>query len=164
MSRDPDDDERRLFLPSKNNIGPDRVGLAFRIGQRDIGDGVIAPSIYWDPAPVTRTADEILSVISGDGSRHTAKNDGVAFLENVLAHGPLAAADIEREAIAAGLLVEGQPISQCKPLRSARDALGIKPYREGGTGATGRWLWALPARRPKMPSTGLRCPVPERAS
>jgi RecA-family ATPase len=31
VSRDPDDDSRRLFVSSKNNLGPDRAGLAFRM-------------------------------------------------------------------------------------------------------------------------------------
>jgi hypothetical protein len=44
VSRDPDDENRRLFVPSKNNLGPDRAGLAFRIETREVAAGIIAPA------------------------------------------------------------------------------------------------------------------------
>jgi hypothetical protein len=44
---------------------------------------------------------------------------------------------------AAGLLGEGQRITQAKLFRRAKDALGIRSIREG-FGAGGRWAWELP--------------------
>ncbi len=107
VSRDPDDENRRLFVPSKNNLGPDRDGLAFRIETREVGKGIIAPAVSWDSEPVTRTADEILSAMSGgSGDRYTAKDDAKMFLQEALAGGPMSVADLEAEARAAGLLGE----------------------------------------------------------
>jgi hypothetical protein len=71
----------------------------------------------------------------------TATADAGAFLRALLRDGTaMQVADIEREARLAGLLRVDQPISQCKPLREARIALGISVKREGfAPGA--RWLW-----------------------
>jgi hypothetical protein len=61
-----------------------------------------------------------------------------------LVAGEMSVGDIEAEAKAAGLLGPGQPISQCKPIRAARSALGVVIRREGyGPGA--RFLWRLPS-------------------
>jgi hypothetical protein len=125
VSRDPDDENRRLFVPSKNNPGPDRAGLAFRIETREVAEGIIAPAVSWDSEPVTRTADEILSAMSGGGDRHTARDDARVFLQEVLADGPMSVADLEAEARTAGLLGERQRLSQNKAIRAAADGLGV---------------------------------------
>jgi hypothetical protein len=65
-------------------------------------------------------------------------------LKQVLAGGETPVLQIEAEARNAGLLGPDQPISQNKSFRSARDMLGIKPERRGGTGASGQWVWELP--------------------
>jgi hypothetical protein len=143
VSRDPDDENRRLFVPSKNNLGPDRDGLAFRIETREVGKGIIAPAVSWDSEPVTRTADEILSAMSGGGDRHTAKDDAKIFLQEVLAEGPMSVADLEAEARAAGLLGERQRLSYNKAIRTAADRMGVVRKREGfGRGAA--YHWSLP--------------------
>ena len=52
--KDEHDPARRLFLPAKNNIGPDgaRLGLAYRIAERDSVGGLRAPAVEWDAEPV----------------------------------------------------------------------------------------------------------------
>ena len=44
VARDPADKERRLFLPTKNNVGPEGTGIGFRIGQVETPTGLLAPS------------------------------------------------------------------------------------------------------------------------
>jgi hypothetical protein len=160
VSRDPDDENRRLFVPSKNNLGPDRAGLAFRIETREVAKGIIAPAVSWDSEPVTRTADEILSAMSGSGDRHTARDDAKVFLQEVLADGPMSVADLEAEARTAGLLGERQRLSQNKAIRAAADDLGVLRKREGfGQGAA--YHWSLPDT-PSVPSGAMRahvCPI-----
>src|SRR5215831_8298704 len=59
VTRDPDDENRRLFLPVKNNLAPLGKGLAFRLEQRIVAEpGIVASFVIWDAAPVTITADQ----------------------------------------------------------------------------------------------------------
>jgi hypothetical protein len=155
VTSDPDDESntRRLFLQVKNNIAPPARGLAFRLEQRIVAEGVIGSAVCWDSAPVSMTADQALGA-AGLGEP-SAKDDAIEFLKSVLASGPMPAKDIEAQAIDAGLLVTGKPLSQSKSFRDARGALGIRPRKEG-VAADGRWVWALPADAgggPKMPFT-----------
>jgi hypothetical protein len=61
VAKDKDDNERRLLLPMKNNIGHDRTGLAFelRSAQVDNPAGLIDTcQVVWDAEAVTVTAEE----------------------------------------------------------------------------------------------------------
>jgi hypothetical protein len=147
-------------VPSKNNLGPDRDGLAFRIETREVATGIVAPAVSWDSEPVTRTADEILAAISGSGDRHTARDDAKIFLQEALAHGPMSVGDLEAEARTAGLLGERQRLSYNKAIRAAAGSLGVVRKREGfGRGAA--YHWALPDA-PCVPSGAMlahACPI-----
>jgi RecA/RadA recombinase len=155
VTSDPDDESntRRLFLQVKNNIAPPARGLAFRLEQRMVAEGVIGSAVCWDSSPVDMTADQALGA-AGLGEP-SAKDDAIEFLKSVLASGPMPVKDIEAQAIDAGLLVTGKSLSQSKSVRDARKALGITSRKEG-VAADGRWVWALPADAeggPKMPFT-----------
>jgi hypothetical protein len=79
----------------------------------------------------------------------SAKDTAVDFLRSLFAAGrPVTVTDVELKARDAGLLGT-ESISQSKPFRAARKALGIKPYQKGR-----QWLWALP-KSIQMPSNGL---------
>jgi hypothetical protein len=70
----------------------------------------------------------------------------VAFLRD-LAPGPVAAGEIERLAIAAGLLGEGKSVGKCKVFRTVRKSLGITTSQRPGEQAGG-WLWKWPDMAP----------------
>ena len=70
----------------------------------------------------------------------------VAFLRK-LAPGPVAAREIERLAIAAGLLGEGKSVGKCKVFRTVRKSLGITTSQRPGEQAGG-WLWNWPDMAP----------------
>lgn len=150
---DPDDENRRLFLQAKNNLGPKGKGLAFRVEQRLIPGDILASNISWDTDHVTASVDEALiaSETRRGGEGKSGKDDAADFLRELLALGAMPVTEVEREARGAGLLGPDSPISQNKSFRSARDVLGIVPQRTGGAGANGQWVWELPST-PKMPS------------
>jgi len=149
VTRDPDDETRRLFLPVKNNLAPLGTGLAFRLEQHIVGPedkAIVASAVTWDSAPVNVSADDALRAAdSGDNDeRATLKEDATKFLRIVLAPGPLKVAEIEREAREARLISGNNDISQAKPFRAARKALGVITTKGGMADG---WIWALP----KMP-------------
>lgn len=145
VTEDPDDKERRFFIPSKSNISRLQGGLAFRLEQtlleaKEDEPAVVATRVAWETTPISMTADEVVAALSaGDGGK-TAKAEAVDFLEDALADGPKPASEIQKLARDAG--------HTSKSLRSARGSLGVKPTKAGFDGG---WMWALPD--PKMPST-----------
>lgn len=136
---DRDDPARRLLLHAKNNLAPPPAGLAFRLEQHIVGDGIVASAVAWEGSHVEQTADTALNA-SGEHAA-TAKDDAKEFLQRILASGPLPVREIEREARDCGLLGDTAQVGQCKPLRMARKALGIKVQK---TGMQGGWVWSLP--------------------
>lgn len=134
VTPDPDDKERRLFLPMKNNLGPDTTGLAFRI------EGMCVPSpagdlatsrIVWESEPVTVTADDVMeSEAPGDKSAVGEAKDWL--MENLTA-GPVEAGQIFKRAANVGIAK--------KTLDRASKSLGVTKSK---TGMTGPWSWSLP--------------------
>jgi hypothetical protein len=55
LSRDPQDNQRRLLLPGKNNLSAEGSGLAFTIS----GDPA---TIVWEREPLTMCADDALAL------------------------------------------------------------------------------------------------------
>ncbi len=135
VARDPDDQGRRLFLPSKNNLAPDVAGRAYRV--RDCGGVPIAD---WEPGDVTITADDV--VRARGGRRGDAGREVQAWLAETLCDGPMPASEVQDEAKALGYNI--------RTVRSAYRDLGGKPSRVGfGRGAV--WQWSLPPKGAKMP-------------
>jgi putative DNA primase/helicase len=160
---DSDDENRRLFLQAKNNLGPKGKGLAFRVEQRLIPGDILASNISWDTDHVTASVDEALiaSETRSGGESRSGKDEAADFLRSVLSNGPVAVADIEAEARAAGLLGKESPIGQNKTFRDARKELGVVSSRDGfGPGA--RYVLGL-ADSPWMPKNSMDAPLEKRA-
>ena len=119
--------DRRLFLPLKNNLAPDRYGYAFRIEDRVVAHDIKTSAVVWDHEPVTITADEALAAAA---KRRTS--GAIDFLEQVLSDGPVDQTEIVRLGKEAGYSE--------KNLRTAREKLGVTPKKEG-FGANGKWVW-----------------------
>jgi hypothetical protein len=127
--------DRRLFLPVKNNLAPDRFGYAFRIEDRIVAPDIKTSAVVWDHDPVTITADEALAAAAKKRS-----SGAIEFLEQVLSDGPVDQTEIVRLGKEAGFTE--------KNLRTAREELGIKSTKEG-FGAEGKWIW-VPAGGAQM--------------
>jgi putative DNA primase/helicase len=87
VTKDPDDDDRRLFLPMKNNIAKDRGGLAFRVKGKTLDGGIETSCVEWDAESVVMTADEAMaSDIDPDGET-TARTEAEDWLRETLKGG-----------------------------------------------------------------------------
>ena len=145
VTPDEEDKTRMLLIPSKMNIAPIRHGLAYRIEGCLInseGSEIATSRIMYESTPITISADQALAALSAPGENKSDKSEAIEFLKEVLRAGPVAAKDVKKEANGAGI--------SPKSLRSAREALRIKPEKAGFEGG---WVWK-PRRcpwRPKMP-------------
>jgi putative DNA primase/helicase len=136
VTRDPDDDARRLFLPVKNNLAPLGKGLAFRLKQRPVYEAAILGStIVWENEPVNISADAALRATDEAGKRDGPRQKAETFLKELLANGPVPKQHIKEAA-------DGNELTWAT-VRRAKDRLGIKPRKAGMDGG---WLWELPRR------------------
>ena len=133
VAKDPEDANRRLFLPAKNNIGRDVGGLAFSVEPFTLPGGIETSRVLWEPSPVMTTADEAMRPAEDDSDR-TMTGDAVDLLRDILIAGRVLARDIKRRATEAGI--------SDKALRNARTRLQVAVSREG-FGADTRTYWSL---------------------
>ena len=134
---DSTDKTRRLFLPMKNNVGPDATGLAFRIEGVTVASsaGPLATSrVSWESEPVSQTADEAMQAESGS-CNPSALDEATDWLREILAAGPVAAAELFGQAKADAIAD--------KTLRRASKVLEVRKMK---VGMTGGWSWSLPPK------------------
>lgn len=140
VAADPNDKVRRLFLPMKNNLGPDATGLAFRIEGATVPSpaGSLATSrVSWEPDPVSVTADEVMSQ-SSNPEEMSALTEATDWLMEVLASGPLSRKDVEAQAREAGIA--------WRTVRRAADTLRVEKTKAGMKAG---WTWSLPPKAAK---------------
>jgi putative DNA primase/helicase len=136
VTRDADDQDRRLFLPVKNNLAPLGKGLAFRLEQRIVGDpgrGIVGSSVTWESEPVTITADQALAATDGGAESRTAGTEAEEFLRDKLSAGPVPAKEGEEHARMLGIAP--------RTLKRARKKLGVAAKKAG---LEEGWIWYLP--------------------
>ena len=135
---DKEDQERRLFLPIKNNIGNDKTGLAFSITSVELehpGPCAIETSkIIWADEIVTVSVDEIMG-LQQDSDKKYALQEAKEFLMCYLADGPVSVKKIKQAAKDAGIA----DIT----LRRAQNELGVDAIKQGMSGG---WMWIMPAK------------------
>jgi hypothetical protein len=133
VTADPDNPQRKLLLPVKNNIGRKALGVGYSICAKIISDNIEAAAIVWDDSPVDVTADQAIAANAaaarGEGSLAEAK----AFLRDLLANGPVSAKDGEEAAKANNI--------STITLRRAKKALQVESKRDEFVGG---WTWKLP--------------------
>ncbi len=157
--QDPADDERRLLLQAKNNLGAKCKGLAFRMEQRLIEGDILSSNIFFESAHVSQSIDEALAASESKGAGgQKSQAEAAEFLNDVLAHGPRDILDVESLARAAALLPADKPLRQNKAFREARKQLGVIASREG-FGAGAKYVLSLP-ETPCAPKNTMRA-LPE---
>jgi len=129
---DAENDGRRLFLHAKNNLAAPPQGLAFRLEQREVQEGIIASRAVFEPIPVAVTADDAMAAEATGADARTAKAEAMEFLRAALADRPMPVAEVTSMAREHGLTQ--------KAIRSAREALGVNIARDGfGPGSKSVW-------------------------
>ena len=142
--KDSENPDRRLFLPVKNNLAPSGTGLAFTV--QPSPDNPDIPVIAWETDPVEiRPDDALMAELGGNGS-HSALQEAVEWLRDVLADGPVRAKEVKERAVEAGIAL--------RTLDRAKAVLQVKARHEGFRGP---WVWDLPHSAPKIRSA----PTPE---
>lgn len=135
--RDKDEDGLRHLAAVKNNLGPERSGLSYRLSEQTYGVVVKRPRIDWDNKPLTMSADELMR----PNKALSKRDEAAALLLSALKDGPQASADIMKVAREA-------KISLSTVMR-AKTELNIKTAPGDFQGG---WVWMLPehaGRKPK---------------
>ena len=136
VTKDKDDDDRRLLLALKNNIASDNTGFAFTLESAEVKgvDCLISTSrVAWEQEFVTTTADEAMSKSNGTEERG-AVGEAAEFLRNLLAGGPMGAREVRLAAEEAGFA--------WRTVRRAQEAVRVVITK--AKGANGAWFWSLP--------------------
>jgi putative DNA primase/helicase len=135
VTRDPEQKDRRLFVPAKNNIGRNHAGLAFTIYDKlatTVFDNY--PAIKWEDGTVDITADDALAWRE-DGRRSVTKEQAKNLIREMLANGSMKQQDVQARAEEQGITA--------RVLNTAKKDLGVVSSR-----ADGAWWWTLPGQPP----------------
>lgn len=120
LTTDPEDEDRRLFVPGKCNWSLPQSGLSFAIKGKP-------PSLLWDDKPVNMNANDVMfEKIANAKNRMSLsvkRDEAMDYLRDALAAGPRPSREVNTEA-------RGQGISE-KTLDRARKELGIVPVMMG---------------------------------
>lgn len=127
--KDPDDPERTLLLPGKNNIGIKAAGRGYRIGRVLVGNNIFASQVIWDELPVKLTANQALSQ-TAERQRGPAKAEAEDFLREHTTGEGMSAKELFAAAKAHG--------HSEKTVRRAAEKLNIKPRKND---FHGEWWW-----------------------
>jgi putative DNA primase/helicase len=132
--RDPEDDEKRMMLPAKNNIGRIRTGLAFKIILKEVPKlKGLQPAIEWQDGAVEITADEALATKPEDGRKSEDAERAKKIIVEMLVGGPRLAKEIEDR-------ITKEGISK-KSLRTAKKGISVRSEKVGTV-----WWWAMPGQ------------------
>lgn len=171
LMHDPDNPERRLLLPGKNNLSKQGSGLAFCIAGDPVG------TVLWEDQCVELSADDGLAAItdrrpakaepdsdrSKPGPRPTARTAAEKWLKELLSTRSMQVGSPKKPG--PGTIAEAAKEAGFSwgTIRRAREQLGIIPIKGQFTDG---WYWELPddsgegdgsAQEPPADSTSTTC-------
>ncbi|MCG7898376.1 MAG: AAA family ATPase [Candidatus Thiodiazotropha weberae] len=137
------EDEKRVFMRAKSNIGADHGGFYYDLEQVELPNfpGVSTSQLLWGEA-IDGTAREMLAETeTTDDSEHkSAMNDAIEFLTTLLKDGPVQSKQIRKDVDQAG--------HSWATVKRAKKLLGIEANKDG---MNGKWSWSLPPKGLKNP-------------
>ena len=116
VSKDPEDEERRLFLKIKNNLSNYSGGISFTVESHKLDNGIEISKVVWGDEPVKITADEVIAYYNRTEFQHK-KESRKKWLQEELADGPKNAAEVEKKALTQGMTE--------KQLRNTKEYAGV---------------------------------------
>jgi putative DNA primase/helicase len=132
VTRDPENDTRKLLLPVKNNLAPLGKGLAFRLQQHLVRPGIVASSVAWDRNHVETTVDEALRATDERGDGKRPRDEATEFLRDALSGGAVPVVKLKDAAANAGL--------SWATVRRAKECLGVIVRK---VGMDEGWVWEI---------------------
>ncbi|MEN6350735.1 MAG: AAA family ATPase [Syntrophomonas sp.] len=126
VGKDPDDQYKRIVIPTKCNVGVEGVPVAFSL----------TPGYGFEWVGKTdRTAEDLLTpfINSENSNERSALEEATDLLAEALSSNPRLIKEVKKDAKAADI--------NERTLRRAREQLGVKAYKEGDN-----WFWYLPVR------------------
>ncbi|MGH8597491.1 MAG: AAA family ATPase [Gammaproteobacteria bacterium] len=96
------DDDQRLLVRVKSNIGPDGGGYRYALDYPDQGGGIIGSRVVWGDAVEGDARTLIGASEIADDEATTEREDAIEWLREVLANGPVDSRELRKGADAAG--------------------------------------------------------------
>jgi putative DNA primase/helicase len=131
VAEHPEDRDRRVLAAQKGNLAKPAPSLAFSLEEADNG----AATVVWQ-GESRLGADQLLAPSDGKQSELSKAR---AFLEELLADGPVSAAKVQEEAQRNGIAK--------RTLDRAKRELGVRSEKRQG-----EWVWVLPTEGSQAPS------------
>lgn len=144
VTRDQDQDARRLLMPVKMNLCAEPKGLAYSI----VGEPGQIPTLQWEPGTLHVKADEAMAGGDEPPISSSAVMEACAFLNVELNDEPVEASRIFERARQIGIAE--------RTLRRARQRMRIDVCKRVGDGA---WVWAKEGMIPRSSSCA-NIPIP----
>ena len=136
VHRDPEDETRRLFIPSKGNLSRNPTGLSYTLINTPVKteEGYVDMAYCaFSPDVVNLTAEQLLTPPS---EKKSPKKDSAAdWLQSYLKDGPKLANEIYN--------VGSQMDFSERTLNRVKKKLGIQAVKSFGFGGEGKWEWSL---------------------
>ncbi|MCG8056917.1 MAG: AAA family ATPase [Candidatus Thiodiazotropha endolucinida] len=137
------EDEKRVFMRAKSNIGADHGGFYYDLEQVELPNfpGVSTSQLLWGEA-IDGTAREMLAETetSDDSEHKSAMSDAMEFLTGLLKDGAVQSKQIRKDVDQAG--------HSWATVKRAKKLLGIEANKDG---MNGKWSWSLPPKGLKNP-------------
>jgi RecA-family ATPase len=136
VRQDEEDADKKLLLLQKNNISPEKTGLAYKLkGIRIYEEGleIDTAKIEWEEKTIDQQQSE--EMMATEDSLKSTQKRATKWLKGILKDGPVLSDDIFAAARDEGLSETS--------VHKAKKVLMVKTKRAPGYGEEGKWEWEL---------------------